>query len=356
MSRFQLFAFILQTQIGIGVLAFPYELHKASGVDGWISILMAGGVIQLLLLAYIALCRRFPNRNLFEFAPLLLGKVFGNLVTILYIVHFALTSCIILLLELVLVQLWVLPFSNPWPIIVVNGIILIYFAKENIRIIARYHTLITFIIVLMLALLFFGLDNFDYRYLLPIGQHGWQALITGMKSSIISFLGFELLLVVNSDVKAGGKSLIAPMLWANGAAASFYLLVVLACSLNFGPEAISQVPQPVPFYLNGISLPFLERLDLLFLSMWLVKVTATLTSYVYATGKGLSCLFHRKEHRKAVYYVAPLVCLSGIFWRSESGIEYLAKVIEMESYVMLGLPVALLLLSWLTGKKEEQLA
>jgi amino acid permease len=71
MSRFQLFGFILQTQIGIGLLAFPYELHKASGVDGWISLLLAGGIIQLLLLAYIALCGRFPNRNLFEFAPLL---------------------------------------------------------------------------------------------------------------------------------------------------------------------------------------------------------------------------------------------------------------------------------------------
>jgi len=356
MSRFQLFGFILQTQIGIGVLAFPYELHKAAGVDGWISLLLTGGVIQLLLLAYVALCERFPKRNLFEFAPLLLGKWFGNLVTILYIVHFALISCIVLLLEMVLVQLWIFPYSNLWLIIVANGVILIYFSKESIRIIARYHTMISFILIIMVGLLFIGLDNLDYRYMLPIGQQGWQALITGMKSSIFSFLGFELLLVVSSDVKRNGKSLIAPMLWANGVAAAFYFIVVIVCYLNFSPEAISHVPEPVPFYLNGISLAFVERLDLLFLSIWLVKVTATLTSYVYATGKGVGYLFHRNQHNKAIYYVVPLVCLSGFFYKWEPGIEYLSTFIEVESYVVLGLPIVLLLVALLTGRKEDQLA
>jgi hypothetical protein len=255
---------------------------------------------------------------------------------------------------MILVQKWILPYSNLWLIMVANGVILIYFAKENVRIIARYHTMISFILILMLALLFIGLDNLDYRYMLPIGEQGWQALIAGIKLSIFSFLGFELFLVVSSDVKTSGKSLIAPMLWANGVAYFTYLIVVLICFLNFSPEAISHVPEPVPFYLNGISLPFVERLDLIFLSIWLVKVTASLTSYVYATGKGVGYLFHRNKHQKAIYYVVPLICLSGLFYKSESGIEYLTKLIKMECYVVFGLPVVLLLLAWLTGRREEQ--
>ncbi|SDW88603.1 GerAB/ArcD/ProY family transporter [Paenibacillus sp. CF384] len=262
MSRFQLFGFILQTQVGLGVLAFPYVLHRSAGQDGWIPIILAGVVIQLLLLGYIALCARFPQRNQFEFVPLLLGKWIGNLVSMVYVDYFALTSTLILLLEMVFVELWVLPFSNPWLVIIANGVILLYIAKESAQIIARYHTMISFILILMVALLFFGHDNFDYRYLLPIGERGWSAILLGMKSSVISFLGFELLFVVSSEVKKNGKSLIAPMLCENGAAAFFYLMVVLACSLNFSPESLDRVPQPVPYYMNGISLPFLERMTI----------------------------------------------------------------------------------------------
>ncbi|AZN40461.1 GerAB/ArcD/ProY family transporter [Paenibacillus albus] len=352
MSRFQLFGFILQTQVGIGVIAFPYELHKSADTEGWISIILAGVVIQLLIFAYIALSNRFPGRNLFEYAPLLLGKWLGYLVTILYIIHFALSSCIIMLLEVIFVRLWVLPFTNPLYVMLVNAIILLYFAPESIRIIARYHTLITILIPFLLLLMFLGPDNFDYRYLLPIGDEGWKALLLGMKSSVLSFLGFELLLLVSSDVKLEGKSLVAPTLWANGAATFFYLLVVLACSLNFSPEALDEVPQPVPYYLNGISLPFLERIDLLFLSVWLVKVTATLTSYVYATGRSISSLFHLNKHRIAIYCITPPVCAMGFFWKSEAFLTHLSRVLEFECFIIISLPVALLLVAWMTGKKE----
>lgn len=354
MTRIQLFAFILQTQIGIGVLAFPYDLHKSAGVDGWISILLAGGSIQLLLLAYIALCKRFPRQNLYEFTPLIVGKWFGNLLNAMYIFHFTFTTCLILLLELMFVELWILPFSNPSFIIVANCVIIVYFAKENIRIIARYHALVTLLIFIMLALMFTSFGTMDYRYLLPVGQQGWTAIMMGMKSSVISFLGFELLLILGSDVQTKGKSLIAPVLWANGLATFFFLIVVLVCFINFSPESIAFIPQPVPYFLNGISLPFLERVDLIFLSVWLVKVTATLISYIYAAGKGMGYLFHRNEHSKAIYYLAPIVCLVGLFWRSEERIKLFEKITEIETFVIIGIPIVLLLLAWLTGKRGEQ--
>lgn len=356
MTRVQLFAFILQTQIGIGVLSFPYDLHKSAGADGWISIFLAGGIIQLILLAYVFLCKRFPQQNLYEFTPLIVGKWIGNVLNAMYILHFTFTTCLILLLEMMFVELWILPYSNPWLIIVANCLVCLYMAKENIRIIARYHALISFLIFIMLALMFTSFGNMDYRYLLPVGQKGLHAIIMGMKSSILSFLGFEVLLVLSSDVQSKGKSLIAPVLWANGLATLFFLIVVLVCFLNFSPEAISFIPQPVPYYLNGISLPFLERVDLLFLSIWLVKVTATFISYIYAASKGMGYLFHRNEHRKAVYYLVPIVCLVGFFWRSGERIQFLAQISNVESFIILGIPIVLLLLACLMGKRGEQQA
>jgi spore germination protein (amino acid permease) len=354
MSRMQLFAFILQTQVGIGVLSFPYVLHQAAGEDGWISVILAGACVNGLLIIYAALCHRFPGKNFYEFMPLILGKWVGNVVNAFYTFHFLFLSCLVLLMEMLFVELWILPFTNPWLVIAANFIILLYFAKERLPIIARYHTMVTFLLILMVAMMLTSFYTMDYRYLLPIGQKGWTAIIAGMKSSVITFLGFELFLIVSSDVQSKDKSMLAPVLWANTLATLFFLIVVLLCFLNFSPESIPFIPQPVPYFLNGISLPFLERMDLIFLSVWLVKVTASLISYMYAAGKGFGYWFHHNEHRKAMYYLVPFVCLIGFAWRSEKRIAFLQKVTEFESFIVIGLPVLLFLFVWLKGKKGGQ--
>jgi spore germination protein (amino acid permease) len=355
MTRMQLFAFILQTQVGIGVLSFPHVLHQAAGEDGWISIILAGACVNLLLVIYVALCRRFPGKNLYEFMPLILGKWLGNAVNAFYTFHFLFLSCLVMLMEMMFVELWILPFTNPWLVIAANFLILLYFTKERLRIIARYDTMVTFLLILMVAMLLTSFSTMDYRYLLPIGQKGWTAIIAGMKSSVITFLGFELFLIVASDVQSKGKSMLTPILWANTMATFFFFIVVLLIFLNFSPESLPFIPQPVPYFLNGISLPFLERMDLIFLSVWLVKVTATLISYMYAAGKGFGYWFHNNEHKKAIYYLVPFVCLIGFAWRSEKRIALLQKITEYESFILIGLPVLVFLFVWLKGKKGGEL-
>jgi spore germination protein (amino acid permease) len=353
MTRVQLFAFILQTQIGIAVLSIPYDMHKVAGADGWISILLAGLCVQLVLLGYVLLCRRFPQKNLYEFAPLIVGKWLGNTITAIFIAHFTFTTCLVLLLEMTFVELWILPFSNPWLMIVANCLVCIYLAKEHIRIIARYHAMISLLIIVMLAIMLTSFRTMDYRYLLPIGQGGLHGIMMGVKGSVLSFLGFEVFLVMNSDIQANGKSLMTPILWANGLATLFFVIIVLVCFLNFSPESLNFIPQPVPYYLNGISLPFLERLDLLFLSIWIVKVTATLISYIYCASKGLGYLFHGNEHRKVVYYLVPLVSLTGMFWRSEARVQFLSQITKVEGFIILGIPIVLLVVAWLMGKRGQ---
>jgi RsiW-degrading membrane proteinase PrsW (M82 family) len=108
--------------------------------------------------------------------------------------------------------------------------------------------------------------------------------------------------------------------------------------------------------LSGISLPFLERLDLIFLSIWLVKVTSTLTGYFYGAAKGMGFLFHRNKHDAAVLYLVPIICVMGFFWNSENDILSLTKVLQFESYFIVGLPILLLILAVLTGRKEGKQA
>lgn len=176
-------------------------------------------------------------------------------------------------------------------------LILLYFAKERLQIIARYHTMVTFLLILMVAMMLTSFNTMDYRYLLPIGQKGWTAIIAGMKSSVITFLGFELILVVSSDVQSKVRACLPHTVGKHNG--DLFLLHCRPADLSkFQSRVDSLHPAASPLLLNGISLPFLERMDLIFLSVWLVKVTATLISYLYAAGKGFGYWFHNNEHKK----------------------------------------------------------
>ncbi|WNS78618.1 GerAB/ArcD/ProY family transporter [Domibacillus sp. DTU_2020_1001157_1_SI_ALB_TIR_016] len=46
-SNWQLFFFMLQTHVGVGILSLPYDVHQVAGKDGWLSILLAGFFMQI---------------------------------------------------------------------------------------------------------------------------------------------------------------------------------------------------------------------------------------------------------------------------------------------------------------------
>lgn len=48
LGRTQLFWFFMHAQIGVGLFSLPYSIYKHAQTDGWISLLIAGVVVQLV--------------------------------------------------------------------------------------------------------------------------------------------------------------------------------------------------------------------------------------------------------------------------------------------------------------------
>ncbi|MFZ0369154.1 MAG: GerAB/ArcD/ProY family transporter, partial [Halobacillus sp.] len=66
LSRRQYFFMIVQTEIGVGILSLPYDLHSAAKQDGWISLLIGGVLLQIVLLVIWLLAKRFPDKDFFQ--------------------------------------------------------------------------------------------------------------------------------------------------------------------------------------------------------------------------------------------------------------------------------------------------
>ncbi|WP_219838535.1 GerAB/ArcD/ProY family transporter [Paenibacillus sp. R14(2021)] len=85
LSTSQLFWLLTTMEIGMTALLTISDTFKESGQAAWMSVILA--VLSSLVVTYISLklCILFPGQTFAEFAPVIIGKWFGNLLLILYL-------------------------------------------------------------------------------------------------------------------------------------------------------------------------------------------------------------------------------------------------------------------------------
>jgi spore germination protein (amino acid permease) len=350
----QLFFYMIQSQVGIGILSLPHDVHAVSKGGAWISVLIGGFVVQLAILVMWALCRRFPNLTMYEYLPKIFGKWIGGFFNFAYIIFFILIATLVLVLFESLINKWILSLTPRWATLSLIVITSVYLVIESLRTITRFYVIASVLIVLivLIALNAFTIANFTYMF--PITEEGWGKIFLGSNKVIVSLLGFELLLVVYPYVegKADGKLKAASA--GNALTTLLYSLLVLISLLVFSPMELAMIPEPIPYMLKAFSYRVVERLDLLFLSIWIVVVATSYMNYLFLASHGFGHYFHRGKHRMAVYYTAIISYILALIPQNPDDIKLLTQIVSWASYAFVyGLPVLFLLISLVFRKREK---
>ncbi|BCU81943.1 germination protein [Polycladomyces abyssicola] len=350
----QLFFYIIQAQIGVGILSLPHDVHAVAKGGAWISVLIGGVVVQLTILIMWALCRRFPNLTMFEYLPKIFGKWIGGFFNFAYIFFFILMATLILVLFESLIQKWIFSLTPRWATLSLIVFTSVYLVIESLRTITRFYVLVSVLIVfiVLIALNAFTIANFTYIF--PITEAGWGKIFLGANKVSVSLLGFELLLVVYPFVegKADGKLKAASA--GNAFTTLLYSLLVFIAIIVFSPMELAMIPEPIPYMLKSFSYRVVERLDLLFLSIWVVIVATSYMNYLFLASKGFGYYFHRGKHRMAVYYTAIISYILALIPQKPDDIELLTQIASWASYAFVyGLPVLFLLISLVFRKREK---
>ncbi|MEH6940137.1 GerAB/ArcD/ProY family transporter, partial [Bacillus sp. JJ664] len=87
-SNKHLFFLILFTQFGISITSLPNTIYKKAGHDGWISVLLGGVIIQILLFVYYGLYKQFPNTSFTDYTKILTSSFVGTCINVCYYIYF----------------------------------------------------------------------------------------------------------------------------------------------------------------------------------------------------------------------------------------------------------------------------
>lgn len=303
-TAFQFYFFVLQSQIGIGILSLPYSLFNAAKTDGWISMLIGGILVQFVTLYHWWLIKRFPGKTLYEINTHLLGSVFGKILNIAYVLYFTLVASLVTVLAIDVLRRWVYHITPAWILILLFMLITVYFAKEDLTKISRFFVLVSFLLIILFLLTLTAYQNPDIRYLFPIGHNGLKTIFLGSKEGVISLLGFESLLILAPFIKTKEATKLKMVMLSNLTVTALYVYITITCYIFFSPDEFLLVPEPVLYLLKAIEYNLVERVDLVFLTIWVVSVLTSVITYTYIAGLGAKTVLQTKSHRPFI----PVIC------------------------------------------------
>ncbi|MCR2822411.1 GerAB/ArcD/ProY family transporter [Lederbergia panacisoli] len=354
-SQFQLTIILIHAQIGVGIVSLPYVMFLKADGDSWISILITGVLLQVMIFLIWALMRRFPTQNLYMVLQSLFGKFIGKIISLLYCCYFLIVAGMVLAKFAFTLKVWMLPLTPQWLILLLMILTVIYLVIENLQIIARFLLLATLPLIVFISLSAYSLKFANYTYILPIGSNGFLHILKGIKAGFPSFQGFELLLVLFPFVQADQKSVLKAATVANVFVTLFYTFITLICLLFFSPKELELIPEPVLYLIKSFAFKIIERPDLIFTSLWIVLVATTIMSLLFASSIGLSTIVNAKSHKLFVFLSAIACFIIAFIPKGKFEIEALGKIdSHLVTYFAFAFPVIFLLISLIFKKKERR--
>lgn len=352
-TTFQLFVLLVHAQIGVGIITMPHDLFMVAGKDSWMSILIAGFTIQVMIFIYGYIIRKYPTLNLYEILKRIFGQIFGKILIIIYLLYGFSLGGVFLAKFVIILKSWMMPMTPKSVLILMVIILAIYAVWQDLPMIANFFTLGMVVIFVYIGFSFYAFQDTHITNLLPLGEKGFTSVFLGARETLSAYYGFEYILLLFPFVKADPKKITRAAFYSNLFVTVFYLILTVAVMLFFGSNQIQLIPEPVLYLVKSFSFRMIERPDLIFTSIWIVLVVTTLIMLFYTLTLGVSSLFNRFFMKRAILFVAGLCFILAMSIHGEYQIrsfsEYLRPFILIFSF---GLPLFIVLIIKIFHKKE----
>ena len=338
------------------ILFLPSLLALRAHQDAWLAVIIATLAAGIPSLCIYLLARRFPHYTLFQYCELILGKPVGKMVALCFVLAFFLLNSLVIRQFSEFLTTAVMP-ETPYLFFACSIVaIAIYAARQGLEVIARctdfiMPLLVAFIVIILL----FATPEMTTSNLLPVMEYGLRPVLSGALVSW-SYMGQVVILTAYGAFLNSPRALGLSLVTGLAGIAFFLGLVTIGTIFVFGPyEASRQIF--VGYNLaRVVSLgQFFERIEVLFLAIWVAGVFIKIALNLYVTALGLATVTGLKEFRPLVASLGALnIVISVIIYKNLSEIRsdlLMADPGWTLAWQLLP-PVLLLVVAWLRGKRR----
>lgn len=326
----QFFVFIVTCQVGTGIITLSNQLADETGHDGWISTIIGGGVCALLMLSHMLLLKMHSNKSIIEIDKTLYGKWIGGAFNILLIAYTFLGGSIIIRRFSDIVASQVLKDTPPLVsgfFIIIPSLYLLYYGLTPI---CRVGCEVFFIITLTILMYFVAMGNLDYMNLLPIGEAGIMPILKSVKTTIYTYLGFEIVVFMYPCIKDKENAIKYAELAVLSVIIFFTISVVVVTGV-FGENMVKRLPSSLMFLSGIINIPVVERIDLFFIILWMPLVACVARNFLFCTYYSIQKMFSIKRRNLMITLIVIATILISRIPRNFSETEKIVDIFSLYS-------------------------
>lgn len=296
-SSSQITIFVISSQISFGILSLASTLAKEIGHDGWMSALLGGLLVCILIYLMVALLKRFNNLSILEINTYLFGKIIGTFLNLLIVGYLMYFTVLALRRFTDIINISVLK-STPGLVLSCFIIIpIIYLSWYGLKYLCRYSVFKVVLLIIIILYYFLLSKNFRMTFLQPFMENGLMPILKGAYIPYFSYLGFELITIIYPNIK-DKKSTFRYTIYGNLVTMAFYLITVIFLTGFFGEVMLEQLQYPIFSLARAYRAPILERLDLFFIALWFPVMGGVLQFYYFCTYHSLKKIFKIENDKK----------------------------------------------------------
>ncbi|MGX4586307.1 GerAB/ArcD/ProY family transporter [Paenibacillus chitinolyticus] len=324
LRAYLLFFIITTAQVGVGGASFQRKIYKMAGQDSWVTVLIAGLFCHLVVVAMFSFLKKYPGKDLYGIQKEAFGKWLGGVMSFIYAAYLILIALTIIRNYAEIVQTWIFPDISPWFLALMVLGLTLYGVLGGIRVIAGIGLVSVLIITLEMLLFYYPLQYANWGFLLPVMNHSPWELLKGTEEISFSVVGFELLMFVFPFIRDTNK---APR-YAHSAilfTTITYLIYMLTALVYFSGGQLIHTIWPTLTLLKIVEFPFIERVEYITVSLYLIGILPNVMLYVWSASRGIPKMSPLKE-KAALYLVVVFLFVICTFFSSRLEIKRLNEI------------------------------
>lgn len=295
-------------QTSIGVFRLTPNLAEKAGTDGWISLVLGYILTTIASLIIIQVMKKYPNGTIIDLLSHYFGKWIGKIAAILFGVYFGFLAILSFTGSIIYLQALVFPQLSALVISMLAAIPSYLIARNGVKVLGRYAEFVFFMITWVFFIFLIPFDRFHWLHLLPILKEGFTPILSAVRETIFPFSGFEIAFFLYPFLQRrqdAGKGIVI----ANTITMVTYLWFTLLLFAYFSPDGIALFHTPIIDFLKIIQFEFVERVDIIVLTLFSFKMSTNWIVLMYLTVFCSSQLMGHTDHKKHLRLFLSLILI-----------------------------------------------
>ena len=322
--------------------------------DAWLATLIALILAFPMVIVYARILKLFPGLNLFQILDQLYGKIFGRIISLLFIWYFLHLGSLVVRNFYEFGKMALFMETPEYVFIIFKIILIIWVLKEGIEVLGRWAQFSIYLVtIIFFTVTVLSLPNADIDNLRPLLYEGFRPVLKGSFEvfsfpfvEVVCFLGIFHFSKKNKPTKIFITGLII--------GAFFLLFATVRNLLVLGPNLIEILYFPSFSAISLINIAdFIQRIEasvavVLFFGGF-VKISVCLLS---AT-KGISYIFNINDYRSIVAPIAFLMIILSLLVFNNT-MEMFEWAVNVYPYYAFSFQVIIPLIIWIFAEMKAK--